>query len=207
MLSSCANKEDINSQLENVFNKDFVFNNRVNNYTDYIEYYVPSDVNEQEVDHLSFSFNGNDFGFIMNINVASIINKEYYNNLSLNDEGFFDENKLIYNRIGSFNNNDAQIIDYFIKVYQYDDEYLMYFVTNELNFYGHAKNDSVGLLANKIIQMAGTCTVNNDKVLEDFSSINVIDYEKKTVNLFESIYPVDGRIEDLMVDKDAKVSE
>lgn len=207
MLCACSNIGDVNSQLESVFNKDLTFNHRINNYTNYIEYFVPSDVNEQEVGPLSFSFDGDGFGFIMNINVTSIINKEYYNNLSLNDEGFFDENKLIYNRTGSFNNIDNKIVDYFIKTYQYDDECLVYFVTNELNFYGHAKEDKVGLLVNKIIQMTGTCVVNNDKVLEDFSSINVIDYEKKAVNLFESIYPVEGRIEDLMVDSDSKVPE
>lgn len=198
---------DVNDQLDSVLNKEFVFNNRKNNYTNYIEYFVPSDINEQEVDALSFSFNGDGYGFIMNINVTSIINKEYYDNQTLNDEGFFDENKLIYNKSGSFTNVDGKVVDYFIKTYQYDSEYLVYFVTNELNFYGHSMSDKVGLLADKIIQMAGTCAVNETKVLEDYSSIDVIDYEKKAVNLFESIYPVEGRIEDLMVDKEPKVSE
>lgn len=207
LLCGCAIREDINVQLDKVFNNDVVAKNRTNNYTDYIEYYVPSDVNETDADALSFSFTSDGFGFIMNINVTNIINSEYYDNRTLNDEGFFDTSKLVYSKDSSFSNENGDQIDYFIRAYEYEDEYLLYFVTNELNFYGYASNDKVGLLAEKMVQMAANCKVNNAKVLADYSSIDVIDYEKKAVNLFENIYPVEGRVEDLMLDKTPEVSE
>lgn len=207
LLFGCAYNSDIKGQLDRVYDSDAITKNRVNNYTNYIEYFVPSDINEAQSDALSFSFTGDGFGFAMNINASAIINKEYYDNYSLMDEGFFDEDKLVYSKSGTYINSAGKTISYFSKAYQYNDQCLLHFVSDELNFYGYSNLDKVGLMADKIMQMARACSIDKDKVIADYSSIEVIDYEKKAVNLFENIYPVEGRVEDLMVDKTPEVSE
>ena len=49
--------------------------------------------------------------------------------------------------------------------------------------------------------MAKGVHVKEEEVIADYSLKDVIDYEKKQVNLFETIMPVNGNINDFLVDK------
>lgn len=206
LMCGCANNDDMVTQLDKVFASESMPSARANNYTDYIEYYVPGDVNEEDADELSISFSSYDCKFVANINVASIINKEYYSTYKLNDDGFFDESKLVYENSGTINNLNKETLSYIFKAYKYDDKCLMHLISDEINIYGYGAIDKAGLLASKMMQFASSNNVNNDKIVENFSNKDVIDYQKGTVNLFENIFPVSGRVEDMKV-KDGEVSE
>lgn len=207
LLCACANVADTKSQLEQVFNKDDVQNtSRANNYTFYIEYYMPSDVNEESAETLSYVFNTDGEKFIMNINVASILNSQYYENYNLQDDGFFNPDKLVYEHTGSFANLTGSQVNYFVKAYEDDSNCIIYLVSSEVTMYGMCSCTKAGLLASKMYQMAKSSNVHRSRIIEDFSNKDVIDYEKVAVNLFEKTYPVEGRVDDLMVDSD-KVPE
>lgn len=206
LLCGCQNTIDIKTQLDNAFATEQEPASRANNYTNYIEYYLAGDVNEESNDELSFGFSSYDCKFILNINVSNIINKEYYGNLTLVDEGFFDENKLIYERAGVIKNLNSETLNYVFKAYQYDNSCLMHLMSDEVNIYGSGAIDKGELLASKMLQLAKGNNVHNDKIIADFSSKDVIDYQKTTVNLFENIKPISGRVEDMKV-KDGEVSE
>lgn len=207
ILCSCSNNDSIETQLKSVFEDATNENVRTNNYTEYIEYYIPSDVNEVANDKLSYVFDIDGCGVIMNINISGIINKQYYEEDSLLDEGYFDENKLVYSYGGEYINGNDETVQYFVKAYEYERECMLYLVTNEVNLYGKCGKHEAKLVGEKMFKMAKACNVNEDRIINDFSSKDVIDYKKSTVNLFENIFPVEGRVEDLMVDNTPKVSE
>ena len=206
LLCACANTNSIEKQLDDVFSSSEINKVRVNNYTNYIEYYLPSDVNEENSEPLSFVFSLDDCKLVMNVNIPNILNKEYYNETQLNDEGFFDENKLIYSNQGDYL-NDGKTTRYFFKTYQYEDECLLYFVSDDVNFYGYGPLDKVSLLASKILQMAKAVNVHTDRVIADFSTADVIDYQRSTINLFEKTLPKDGPVDEFIIGNGEQVSD
>lgn len=201
LLVACSKSVNSYNDLDEIFENTEVGNVRVNNYTNYIEYYLPSDVNEESSEQLSFVFNVDEEKFILNINISGILNKEYYENTALYDDGFFDSQKLAYEKSGSFNNVNDEKINYFVKVYEHENSCLLNLVTNEVTMYGFCTIEKLGILASKMYQMARVCNVHYDAIVADFSTKNVIDYEKTAVNLFEKLYPESGRVEDMLVDK------
>lgn len=206
-LCACSNKISIQKQLDDVFTNEQETKVRANNYTDYVEYYLPSDVCEESCEPLSFAFGVDDCRFIMNINVSNIINSKYYKNIKLLDEGFFDNEYLVYDYTGKFVDINNQTNNFFINVYEYEDECLVYFVSSKVNYYGYCSVDKIKLLVSKIMQMVKATNVLDEKIITDFSSIDVVDYEKSTVNLFGNTMPKEGRIEEFIINKDVQAPQ
>lgn len=207
LLCSCSKGNDINNKLDKIFEQESTTRVRVNNYTNYIEYYLPSDINEEECEPLSYVFSLDDCRLIMNVNISNILKYDYYKDTSLNDEGFFDTNNLIYDRSGQFIDNDGNDTNYFFKAYQYNESALLYFVSDYVYFYGYCPIDKIELLTSKTLQVAKAANVRLDRVINDFSTNDVIDYQRGTIDLFEKTLPKEGPIEEFMITKDNQVSE
>lgn len=207
MLCSCSEKYN-NMRLDELFlNSDLEIEN-VNNYSKYIDYYVPGDVKEIDYSKTSFSFAMDDNRIAMNINVPNIINKYYQNNEVLDNEGYFDDEKIIYNFDGTYNDDNNEPVDYFVNIYQISDSRnLIYFVSNNLAFYGNCDFDNTYLVAKKIFQMAKSAKLNVEEIVSDFSLKDAIDYNKETFDPFPTIMPTDGNIEDILIGNDDEMPE
>lgn len=199
-LCSCSASYDVQSELDGIFAQDEEpLKVRHNNYTDYIDYYLPSDVAEFSNDKTSFIFMYNDSRIVMDINIAAIINSVYYRNVPLSIEGFFDEDRKVYQKSGSLTDMSKQSREYIFDVYRYDDRYLLNLVCEDVLFYAWCVPSQLLPVSSRILIMAKSALVNRNDIAADFSSIEVIDYEKKQVNLFETIMPVNGVINDLLI--------
>ena len=207
VLCSCAVYGDLTTRLDQVFSsaeeKETI---RRNNYSSYIDYYVPSDTSELNVSPLSTSFIFNNSRMIMDVNISGIINSKYYEDQPLTDEGFFDENKLVYSHEGNFMDSEGELNTFIYKVYEYEKQYLTYFTSRDLIFYAFTNEEDIEAVTSRILLMAKGASVKEGDVIANFSSKEVIDYEKKQVNLFETIMPVNGHINDFMVDQSSSQS-
>ena len=202
IMCGCASKTDIQERLDGVFadeltNKFF----RKNNYSTYIDYYVPSDMYEIKRDTLSSSYEYNNAKLVMNVNVAGIISAKYYPETVFLDEGFFDQGKLVYQHTSELLNYDNEYNTFRYQVYEYEDRYLVNFLSRDLVFYGYCDGYDLEGVTAKILQMVKSANVKREDVVINYSSKDVIDYEKKQVNLFETTMPVNGNINDFLVDK------
>lgn len=200
LLCSCGYTNNINEELDRIFVSEDLIKKRANNYSTYIEYYLPSDVYEGECNEISYSFNIDGGLFVMNISISNILNSNLYENRNLSDEGYFDEKNIVYSKQGRFVNLNNEDTEFFFRVYEYENMYFINLMSNELIFYGKCSKDKVTILASKIYEMAKASNVHDDKIVTDFSNIDVIDYERSEINLFEDIFPINGRIDDLMID-------
>lgn len=200
IMCGCTLNTGAYSSLDGVFaeEKDEL-GIRHNNFTRYVDYYLPSDVSEMECDELSHVFMYNRSRMVMDVNIAAIINDRYYSKAPLSEEGFFDSSKLVYSRDSSFLDSEGQEREYVFRVYEYDGEYLLYFVCHRLVFYGYADGDDLIPLASRMLLMSRTASVKTDDIVSIYSNKEVIDYEKKQVNLFETIMPVNGQINDFLI--------
>ena len=201
LLCSCNTTSNIKASIDEVLSVDNQnLTLRRNNYADYIDYYLPSDVFEYSCDKLAFIFNYDDSRIVMDINIPGILNSEYYPDNDIVDEGFFDNNKLVYQNSSTYLDMDNESHDYFLNIYEYRNEFLIYFVSRELVFYGFCDVDDLIQVCSKIILIAKSSSVKSEDILANFSTKNVIDYEKKNINLFETIMPVNGDIHDFLID-------
>lgn len=62
-------------------------------------------------------------------------------------------------------------------------------------------------MASKIFNLLKSADVDTSAVLTNYSSRDVIEYRKSTVNLFEAVMPVEGRIDDMMITDKETVPE
>ncbi|MBO7677740.1 MAG: hypothetical protein J6S49_09565 [Erysipelotrichaceae bacterium] len=208
IMCSCASRVDIQNKLDEVFAKEGVRQiHRKNNYSDYIDYYVPSDIQEVSVDALSSSYEFNNARLVFNINVSGIISSKYYPDTIFRDEGFFDPNRLVYQHEGEYLDSDDELNQYRYSVYQYDERYLTYFLSKDLIFYGYCDEYDLVGVSTKILMMAKAANVKDEDVVANYSSKDVIDFEKKQVNLFETIMPVNGNINDFLISQDDSSAE
>lgn len=201
-LSGCQRFVDYQSRLDEVFaTAEDVITIRANNYGDYYDYYIPSDTSEFNAGNLYALLDYADSRFLMDVNIAGIVSKRYYPETVLEEDGFFDESRLVYEKRGIYVNNDDEILDYIYKLYQYDDNYLASLRSPDLIFYACIKEKDIVPLTSRMLLMAKGAHIKEDAVIADYSLKDVIDYEKKQVNLFETIMPVNGNINDFLVDK------
>jgi len=203
MLCSCANHGDLKKELDAVFSgAESAEKIRHNNFTEYVDYYLPSDISEESADKLSCVLTYNRSRVILDINISGIINERYYDELPLETEGFFDESRLFYKKEGTYKDDEGNDKEYIFRIYEHGEEYLFHFLTKDLIFYGYGEKNDLIPLASRIFLIARGAEVRTSAVLADFSTIDVIDYQKKQVNLFETIMPVNGSINDFVQETD-----
>lgn len=208
LLTGCENiydqvlkPYDLSGELDKIFLDTSKSAALINNYSTYMDFYLPYELNEYSSDKISNVYALNNGKIIMNINISAIINGTYYN------EGFFDSDKLIYEHEGYFTNENDRREKYLFNLYRYDEQYLLYFVSKDVNFYGYTCLNEVVLMARKILDVAKSVSVAEDAIVSTYSNSAVIDYRKSYVDLFKTIMPVAGRIDDLMVDENSQVSD
>lgn len=202
ILAGCADLNSMSADLDKVFADDQSEKMiRINNYTDYVDYYLPSDAFELAADALALKVAYGSSSFIMDVNIAGIVNARYYPEALFADEGFFDPARLLYDRNGIYRDIDGNDKTYQYRVYSYDDRYLSCFYSRDLLFYGYASAEDIVPLSSRILIMAKSARVKEDAVIAAYSSKDVIDYEKKQVNMFETVMPVNGNINEFLLNK------
>ena len=207
ILTGCMESKDAVMQLDDAFAKDMEeMVIRTNNYGRYADYYLPSDTQEQSADILSYSFSYGRSNIIMDINVSGIINSKYYKDYLIADEGFFDQGKLFYSREGTYLNSAKEEIPYFYHLYRHDDDYLGYFVSEEVIFYLYTNGEDLVPVSSRILLMAKGISISNDDIIANYSSKDVVDYHKKQVNLFETVMPVNGVVNDFLIGQESVTS-
>lgn len=202
MLCGCKTIENntLSNTLDDVLASfSDVKNYRINNILEYYSYYLPSDMAEETADSDSIVLKYNNSRIIMNLNIANIVNSKYYHS-SIIDEGFFDDQYLVYKNNGTYNNQENINKAYILKVYAYKDLYALEFITSDMNYYGSVNKNEIDEVVKHLLIMAKNTSVDNEAIVKDFSNKDVIDYKKKQINLFDTSMPVNGELTEILVD-------
>ena len=144
-----------------------------------------------------FSLNGTQF--VMNLNVPGIINRAYYPDEilgGLNVKGA----SIILETAGKYDNYDGEQQTYVCRIYRSSSAYVTIMTTDNAEFFAVSKRYEVSSLAYEMLVIAKSLDVDRDEVLDRYSSHSVISYQKKKLELFQNITPVNGVIDELFVD-------
>lgn len=202
LLSSCSYLAVSDEySLDDVFAKDQeAMKFRKNEYFNYFEFYLPSDLTLFDSDSLSCTMYYNNSRIVANVNISAILNESYFGDSMIKNEGYFDDGKLIYQKDSVYINSDDVSIEYSVFVYDYDHEYLVYLVSKDFTIYARSQRSDLIPLCSRLMMFLKGSNVNEDFIVNDFSNRDVIELEKKQVNLFETVRPVNGVVNEMMVD-------
>ncbi len=166
----------------------------------YFDYYLPSDIYEvsSKKDAVILSFN--DEKILMNLNITSIIARQDADlDNYLLEEGFYAKEDEIYYREGHYLDFDQDECAYVYAIYDVDGRHLAILKTDDMTYYAYTGND-LALITKRLFMLAESASVDRDLVVNDYANVDMIDYRREQVNLFETIVPQEGRLEDIVID-------
>lgn len=198
ILVGCSNgSSDFNSELDKQINEALNCKLHTHKYKDgFISYYIEPSIGRIETTDTSHVFNYDGTNFIMNINVANIINEKLYDNIALNNSN----SEII--RKGIFKDINGNEHNYQFSIDSNNKYYLIIFSSDELQFYSYADEKSAPKISGEMIRIARTVTVDRHAVINAFNIKELITYQPSYMELFEEKIPENGSIEELIKDDD-----
>lgn len=202
VLAGCTNinnDENLIEKLNYFFNfQDNNYDIRFNHTSKYFTYYLPSDVIEIDSNVNAAILKFNNSNIIMNLNITGIIDDANDAYTGFRKDGFFDDKKLISTYYGELINADNISTKYNYDLYKDNDEYLIHFITSDLNFYVTTIYSDVFNITRRLMLIASSTSVDRDAVINEYFNKNIIDYDKKQINLFEYSMPSSGLLSELV---------
>lgn len=204
MFTGCsvANKDDLAGEIDAILAENSAPKNiRQNNAVGYFSYYLPSDMSDGECDSTGCVMYYENSKILVNLNISSIINSKYYPDNSFGDEKIFADDKLVYEKKGTFINIESVNKSYLLRLYDYEDYYQIHLTSSDVNIYAYAYLNNVSETIKHIFLVAKSVSVKSSEIISEYSNKEVIDYQKKKLNLFEYIIPPEGKIDDLLIEE------
>lgn len=199
-LTACGNS-NISANLDNLFSSlSNIQTYEANNRMKYYSYYLPSDMGEEEVVSDSLTFKYGESTIVMNLNIPNIINEKYYTDITLSDDGFYNEDNLIYTNEGTYTVDETDK-QYLYKLYDYGNYNALYLKTSDCIFYGNVSKGETKEVTRHLFIIAKSMDIEEDLVIADYSSKDTIDYQKKQIDLFNSTMPSSGSLEEMLTDE------
>lgn len=204
-LFGCTAEIDIKKKLDEVIDNTSKLENvnRQDHTSTYYSYYLPSDFYQLLASQDAEVFSFNNEKVLMNLNIPSIIalKKEDVEG-KLNAESFYSNDDLVYSKSGDFLDIDNHQCNYIFEVFKSNGKYLVAFKTDVMNYYAYSGEGNLPLLTKRLFEIAKSLSVSRDNVIANYSNVDIIDYRREQVNLFETLIPKEGHLEDIIIDKE-----
>ena len=69
-----------------------------------------------------------------------------------------------------------------------------------MNYYGNIKVSDIRDVTSEIFIIAKSTKVNNEEVINAYSNKEIISYQKKQIDLFDTVLPNNGQLSDMLVE-------
>lgn len=201
LLSGCAVYEDdpdqiIESALTGALAEEVPQANHSNGY---YSWYAEPAQGRMNSDRSSSVLNLRGSGFVMNLNVSSIINGKYYEDAE--EEGsVLSEGILCAYRDGSYKDASGSEKEFAVSLYEVDGEYFIHFVSPYVTFEGKSGKGDAKEVLHEMMKVARSVRIHEDEIAAAYSEKETITYETKKLELFNASAPESGNIEELFVD-------
>ncbi len=178
---------------------------RINNAKkDYYTYYIPRGIGREERDETSNLFTINNNKAILNLDIASIIQDEYYEIDAVSDVGLRDIGSFTYTRFvkeGTCLDSSGQTMKYRVMVSASLDEFNYVIIqSNHFNFTTICPVLETDEVIYEMIKILRSCTVNREKIISDYSSVDLSQHKYTFISLFQDVLPESGYIADYIED-------
>jgi hypothetical protein len=203
LLTGCTNYTNFELDLKDALNKESSLNaiSPDNNKT-YFRYYLEPCIGLIYSNQTSNIFLYNNVKFIMNLNVASVINDKYYSNEFENIQ--LNQKYKLFSFSGEYTDYKNKTYPYYVDVFKVNDVYYLKLNSKYVSFYVNGNEASLINISRKMLQIAKSIDIYEEEILSDFSSKEIIEYTKEEIQLFDVIVPVNGKIQDILDGEDIR---
>ena len=193
-MTGCHEVTDITKAIDDTFalieSQDIDL--KANHEKDYYAYYLPSGITNIESTDTYNILSTTSADIIVNIDIDKIIKDAYYSDVE-NVADVYALNEAYITKSGS-----VKGIAYELSVYNYNDKYLIELFINNADIITLVDQNNIDNVLYDMLIVGMSISTNNDLVINDFSSRDVIDYHQEAVDLFEIVIPRDGRLDELI---------
>lgn len=159
-------------------------------------YYIEPSIGRRQSTQTSNVFVLNNQEFVMNLDIASIINTRFYQSIMFEKKADTSAMISLNGSYLDFNNLEYR---YALSIYDFEDgNYFISLSMEYVNFYAYCGYADIEPLVLSMMKIGKTVDVDTEKVISTYSSKQSNDYVKEKLDLFEKIIPDSGRIEELM---------
>ncbi len=199
LLSGCASTQtDLKLRLENsvATMAQAPIDDLADNNKPLYRYYIEPSVGRRDSTQTGNVFLLNGREFIMNLDIASVINTRFYDEILFNEQ--IDSAAMIAMEGSYVDYNDLEF-HYMLTVYDLQDsKYFIDLSMAYVNFYAYCEYAEIEELVLMMMKIGKTVDVDAEKVIAAYSSKPSTEYVKEKLDLFETVIPDSGRIEELM---------
>ena len=203
-LCGCSAQAGLDSRLQAACTQasELAINVRADNVKDLYSYYIEPGIGRRSSTASSNIFVMDNQEFIMNLNIAEIVNVKLYDQTQ--SVALPQGEAWMSVAEGEFTDVQKRMQKYAAGVLPTGKDQLLVMVkTPYFTFTGLSNETAAPLLAQEMIKIARTAEVDEEAVLKAYSTRTKISYVKENLNLFEDEIPENGRLEEMMPNKPA----
>lgn len=179
----------------------------VNNRKQFYAYYL-----DPSLGRVSSTLTGNEFRmgsvrFVMNLDVARLINEKYYPEETVSHIYAVDGNEAAYTK-GTLINTSNEELPYEIHVIQVDEDiFAVCADAGYMSFQCMCNLNDVPAAAGQMLMISRSVTVDRQEIMNAFTTLEGITYAGTPVELFEEKVPENGSIEELLIDYEGRKTQ
>lgn len=178
--------------------------NSADHHKKFYSYFISPEIGRMEGDSTGNIFNYQGTEFLMNLNVSSVINEKYYNGIENNQDLLNRSSRRAY-ASGTYQDTNGDVHDFSVAVYDLGRQnYLTAMRTDTVDFCAVSDALKSVDLAGEMLRIARSVLVNSDAVTTAYSRKETVTFTGEKIQLFDSIAPESGRVEELFEDNDAE---
>ena len=177
-----------------------------NNRKTYYSYYLDPSIGRVYSTGTGNVFSLDGVSFVMNLDVAKIINEKYYP-LKLDIHEYALGGDVLAQREGTVRDISGSEIPYRAAILLAKDmEVLVSVECGYMKFDSLCNTNIAPVIAAKMIEIGRSVSVSTTEVLNAYTTLSGIDYAGTPVELFENKAPENGSIEELLVDYEGRAT-
>lgn len=202
MMCGCAANEpaDVQKRTDSAIREQLNRTvQKADHHKKYYSYYLPSDMGRYESTQLGNVLSCGDVRILMSLNVSGIINEKLYADASSTGFSLSDREKIAYSG-GHYNDYDGTVHAYELAVYDLSFSCTVCFRSDTVLMIANCPSLSASSVAGRMIELARSVSVETDTLVADYSNRIPEVKNSEKVELFESMAPENGRIEELFED-------
>lgn len=162
-------------------------------------YYLPPEIGRLSGNEAGNLFCWNGTMFVMNLNVSDVLRETYFQEAP-EEEPVLDREAAVFSLDGTYEDSAGGIGNFRIMIHDLGGVYSCDVRTDKADFFAVTDLVTAVTLPAKMLRIARSMRTDTQAIAAAFSTKSAVSYEARRIQLFENLAPVNGTIDELLID-------